>query len=414
MFIKKSEKGQALILIVLAAIGLFAFSALAIDGSVAFSDRRHAQNAADSAALAGALAYVRENNIHDVAQARTTDNGYDGGIKSDVTVTTTPVAAGSNKCPDNTSGMEVTVTIVSYVDTTFARVIGRNSLVNTVSATSLGCDFHQAALFDGSAIVGLKPDTTGGCAIDTGNSNAKSWTTRGGGVFSNGCLEHPNGTLNVPNDKCITTVGNANTSGGGTHTCVHENLGAAASYAFPADIAEMMPPDPCTGTITNGRYAAGGKVPANGQTTFDNDIFCISDFSTLNAHILLNNATLYVTDESFSTRFNGGGNTGFFGTATSSGVYQGYYMIIKLLSKAAADRCDQYFDFRGNGNLQMVGTILAPSTCVDYRGNSTGYSTHSQIILYQFTGNGNSTIDVTYQADENHKKPVNPSITLSK
>ena len=50
------ERGQALILIALAAIGLVGIAGLAIDGSAKFSDRRHAQNAADSAALAGALA----------------------------------------------------------------------------------------------------------------------------------------------------------------------------------------------------------------------------------------------------------------------------------------------------------------------------------------------------------------------
>src|SRR5512132_2846352 len=59
MIIKAREKGQALILIALAAIGLFAFSALAIDGSRVFSDRRHAQNAADTAALAAALSKIR-------------------------------------------------------------------------------------------------------------------------------------------------------------------------------------------------------------------------------------------------------------------------------------------------------------------------------------------------------------------
>ena len=53
---KSQERGQALILIAFAAIGLFAFTALAIDGSRVFSDRRHAQNAADTAALAAALA----------------------------------------------------------------------------------------------------------------------------------------------------------------------------------------------------------------------------------------------------------------------------------------------------------------------------------------------------------------------
>jgi len=54
MIIKASEKGQALILIAMGAIALFSFAALAIDGSMAFSDKRHAQNAADASALAGA------------------------------------------------------------------------------------------------------------------------------------------------------------------------------------------------------------------------------------------------------------------------------------------------------------------------------------------------------------------------
>lgn len=39
-----TPRGQALVLIALAAVGLFAFAALAIDGSAVFSDRRHAQN----------------------------------------------------------------------------------------------------------------------------------------------------------------------------------------------------------------------------------------------------------------------------------------------------------------------------------------------------------------------------------
>jgi len=417
MYHQKSEKGQALILVAFAAIGLFAFAALAIDGSRAYSDKRHAQNAADTGVLAAALAYTRNNSlgvdgIMDAAQDRATSNGYDNGALSDVTVSATDVPSGG--CPGNVAGKDITVKIVSYVDTTFTRVIGRDQIETAVTATSRACGFYQAPLFNGNAIVGLKPDDGGSCAIDTGNSNSKSWITSGGGVFSNGCLEHPNGTLTIPNDKCITTVGTADVSGGGTHGCVQQNQTATA-YAYPADIAAMMPPNPCTGAITSGRYAGGGKVPSSGQTTFTNDIFCISDFTTLDAHIVLSNATLYVTDESFSARFNGGGNTGFFGTGSTSGVYQGYYLIIKMLpTKAAADDCDQYFDFRGNGNLQMVGTILAPSTCVDYRGNSTGTSTHSQMIFYRFTGDGNSAIDITYQAAENHQDPVDPTISLLK
>jgi uncharacterized membrane protein len=74
------ERGQALVLIALAAVGLFAFAGLAIDGSIVFSDRRHAQNAADTAALDAALAYIRLGSSGTwVTEGldRAASNGYD-------------------------------------------------------------------------------------------------------------------------------------------------------------------------------------------------------------------------------------------------------------------------------------------------------------------------------------------------
>src|SRR6185503_8867856 len=97
----KSERGQALIIFALAAIALFGIVGLAIDGSAKFSDRRHAQNAADSAALAGALAIVNDKTA-DVLDAdgnvigiewkldgldRALENGYDDNhVTNDVWV----------------------------------------------------------------------------------------------------------------------------------------------------------------------------------------------------------------------------------------------------------------------------------------------------------------------------------------
>src|SRR5215510_7057011 len=80
-----SERGQALIVIALAAVVLFGFVALVIDGSAKFSDRRHAQNAADTAALAAALdlanAKTSACGTHEEWQCdawlRAEDNGYD-------------------------------------------------------------------------------------------------------------------------------------------------------------------------------------------------------------------------------------------------------------------------------------------------------------------------------------------------
>jgi Flp pilus assembly protein TadG len=50
---EREERGQALIVIVFALVGLLVVAGLAIDGGMVFLDRRRMQNAADAAALAG-------------------------------------------------------------------------------------------------------------------------------------------------------------------------------------------------------------------------------------------------------------------------------------------------------------------------------------------------------------------------
>ena len=59
MMKNKHEKGQAIIIIAFAIVVLVGFAALAIDGGRVLSDRRHAQNAADTAAYAAALAKIK-------------------------------------------------------------------------------------------------------------------------------------------------------------------------------------------------------------------------------------------------------------------------------------------------------------------------------------------------------------------
>jgi Flp pilus assembly protein TadG len=405
MFIKSNEKGQALIVVAFAAIGLFAFAALAIDGSMVFSDRRHAQNAADAAALAGSLAYVRDNDIDAAAQTRATENGYDGGATSDVTIVTTNILKGSGKCPGNAAGKEITVTIVSHVNTTFAKVIGRDEVTNTVSATAKGCDFYEAALFDGNAIVGLKPNISGDCSFDSGNSNSAHWTLEGGGIFSNGCAFSKNNASVDLNGNCVTSVGTA--SG---FTCSQGNQSSEA-INYPSDVLDIMPPNPCDGTPGD----VGLQPPASGST-FMNGIYCISDLDKYDKKdIVLNNATLYVTDQTFDLKFAGSG--GFYGTPTESGEYANYYMIVAMRATPCprfTSNNTQVIEWRGNGAGTFYGTVLAPSACLDLRGNSDQSAMHSQVIGYIVGSNGTAEVYVRYDEDENHRRPVNPSITLLK
>src|SRR5512147_1672222 len=91
---KNLEHGQAIILIALAAIALVAIAGVAIDGSAKFSDRRHEQNAADTAALAGALGLANEETTacgtreqwECDALLRAEENGYDDFTNNEVWV----------------------------------------------------------------------------------------------------------------------------------------------------------------------------------------------------------------------------------------------------------------------------------------------------------------------------------------
>ncbi len=122
----KSEKGQALVLIVFAMIGMLALVGLAMDGGQTFSDRRRGQNAADAAALAAALKYQQDPGVSNadlttLAQAAAAINGYDG---SNSVITVSPSATATGDCPGDAAGKNITVTVVSTVKTWFSSVVG--------------------------------------------------------------------------------------------------------------------------------------------------------------------------------------------------------------------------------------------------------------------------------------------------
>ena len=165
-----NEKGQALIIIAMAAVVLIGFSALAMDGARAFEDKRHAQNAADTSALAGALAYQRGEDITTAAQDRATSNGYDDqndpGV-NDVTITITDIAEGSGICPGDAAGKEIQVDIETTVNTTLGRVLGRNTMTSKSTAVTHACGFILYDPFQGAAVAARTPVRTALLTVET-------------------------------------------------------------------------------------------------------------------------------------------------------------------------------------------------------------------------------------------------------
>lgn len=104
----KEEKGQVVVIAALAMVVLLGFTALAVDGGSLYLAKRQASNAADAAALAGALVLPQSTAVN-VATNYVQKNG------AEVVKLTTPYDGKSNK---------IEVITKKNVNFTFARVLG--------------------------------------------------------------------------------------------------------------------------------------------------------------------------------------------------------------------------------------------------------------------------------------------------
>lgn len=195
----KSQRGQALILIAFGIVALVGFTALAVDGGRVFSDRRHAQNAADTSALAAALKYIREieNNpgsakdlAKSEAEARAASNNYTTDADSTVTVEFCDEAA--DKCQDPVKkelpaganpAEYIRVTIISNVPMTFGRILGREFVTNRVVAITRVQGTKTTGIFDaGAGMYSIKSGNYNDCFELLGNADLVFHNT---GIFVN-------------------------------------------------------------------------------------------------------------------------------------------------------------------------------------------------------------------------------------
>lgn len=399
----KKERGQALILIALGLIVLVGFTALAIDGGNALADRRTAQNAADNAALAAAYSLAASNSQ---AQAETaalniaTTNGYtEGSSIVDVAIANVPASA----CNNTGLGKDVTVTISSTVDTVFAPVVGIDEVGNTVVAVARACESRNESLFWGNAVVGLNPDTS----FDA--TGTAGWDIQGGGIFANGDIDWGNNSCKKSTVPGIVSVGN-NTCYPTGATVVKNQTSLAVNY--PAGAQAIMPPNPCvSGGV--GKTDPHPNPSKKSTITYKDGIYCISNLSDKDGvNIVLDNATLYVTEKNIDIKFAGGG--GFSGTASQSGPYAGYYMIVHLYPDQTCTKKNGKPEivWTGNGLGNLEGTVLAPSACIDVRGNSNNKTMDSQIIGHTILSMGTADFSVNFNAAQNAKQPLPPMIEL--
>ena len=431
MKFKSNEKGQALIIITFAAVIMMGFTALAIDGARAFEDKRHAQNAADTSALAGALTYSRlvdpkaaesviNNEITTAAFNRASENGYADqnapGVR-DVTVTITNISG--SVCPANLQGKEIKVDITTTINTSMARVLGRTTMTSSVTATARACGTYSGPPFPGSAIVSLAPH---GKAYD--GTGTPDWNITGGGIMSNSSdadAAYCNGAADI-------TVPSVSVVGGAKFLCHGVNIGdgddlttGISQYTAESMAAFLPRPPACDGTasFSSGQWTPqagkdGSKVSWTTDAHFAPGLYCVQN-SPGPFHGLISGSevTFYIMQQNFSMTSNGAGQ--IVATAPSSGEYKGILIFSKAFTDANGNLLNsQTFELAGNGSAAMRGSIILPSASVKIFGNGTGDSYKSQIIAYNVNSGGSSNISIEYNPNTIYQTTVPYSLSLLK
>jgi hypothetical protein len=417
-----SEKGQALILVTLAIVGLFGFTALSIDGGRAFSDRRHAQNAADTAALAAALANTNGADLVSVGQTRATSNGYNNnGTTNTVTIASTSTPSGA--CPS--TGKDITVTIVSHVPTTFGRVLGRNEVANTVTATSRSCDLYKTGgspLYAGNSVYATRTTACGNGVNDKaiyvgGSSQIQLWGGGMGSASTDGdCLHFKGGQaqfkLSETSPKTCAVIDTAATSGG-TFTsvspqdgCGQKNYGVSFG-APPADLGIICATNATWSgsTMSPGNYT--GTFPPPGVTTLQPGTYCINGDFTLNGNANLSGSGVTIVMNTGGIKWNGSMTLNLSGP--TSGPYKG-------LTIYAPPSNSSQMTMNGSSNVTLTGTMLAQNAPCDFVGSGQIQKVTLQMICYTWQMNGNADVQIMYDANVLYapQTTVNPTIALLK
>jgi len=426
----KKQKGQALILIALGIIGLVGITALAIDGGNAFSQRRHAQNAADTAALAGAQELIRSydgssgHSWDSAAKQIASENGYTNNPPlMTVTVHYPPIAGCNGAIPilkDNPTDLVenpnyyVQVIINQEVPTYFASVIGISSTHSCVDAIAKAEPLPPGLAGNSIIVMGNCPSLS----IDiSGAGNSGGVEAINGGIFinasddNNGCALNPGNSAGAIGIRAtggcatcvITSVGSYNYAGDPLIDPVTTGFNGGVQIGDPL---AYIPEPQCTGngSLTGTTYHPGNfDGSALGGGLYSPGIYCITGDVILSGQQLLYGQGIVLYFINGGLRFTGNSaiqisaptSDNCFpenGDPTASCTYRG----IAIFS--ARDNTS-IIEIRGNGGNAVTGTIYALSGIVQGKGGGVDPNDTDvigQIICKELIGTGNGSFKVDY------------------
>lgn len=223
MKINKKEEGQILVILVVAIVAIFGFTALAVDGSMVYNERRQDQSTADSSVLSGAGAaaqYLKTHmsgsfvcdmtagsvaiNAMSAARAAALTSAAEDGVtllNNDLTTKNGVLTTCGTE--NGVPYIDVQSVVSSSVETTFLSVIS-DQTIDTASGSTARV-YVSSTYAGGNALVALGQtcDANGGVyALGDGQININ-----GGGVYSGSCIQATGSSMILANEGVIQYTG---------------------------------------------------------------------------------------------------------------------------------------------------------------------------------------------------------------
>jgi len=397
---RSKQRGQTLILIAFGLVALIGITALAIDGSNAFSTRRHAQSAADNGAMAAAL-IMAQTDFEDYGISEALNVTASNGFVPNPTTSVIVISPPGEDCDGNASPYAgnteyVQVIINTVVDTYLAPVVGIDTLPVCASAVAHAIPGEPAPPFYGSAIAATS--CTASPAINATGST--SVTTVGGGIFSNSSngssvAINDSDNLVTPVDAGVTAVGGCTQVPDDYPSVVNCNQ---THLQIPCPLPEIMLPQ-----YTCDFY--WDDFPPFRDTTLASGIHCIDGGIQINANDILIGSGVTLVVNSGGVRIEG--NAGeIFLTAPESGPTAGILIYFPPENATASV-------FNGNASFVLVGSIFAPESSLNVTGDFSGSSMIGQWIGNTVDLSGSTALTITFDPGVIYLPSSPPAVELT-
>src|SRR5262245_54500648 len=314
----RQERGQAILLMALALVGMLGFAAVALDGGNIYTEQRRAQSAADNAVIAAAYQYMSgitsTSTMSSAALSNALSNDYDNDSTGNwVTFHRPPV---TGVYAGNNAYMQVVIT--ERVPTALAHLVYQGPFQLTVNAVAYAK--RGGPPVDGNAVVALAKT---GCSIVKGNGNGDLVVT-GGGIWANsdgtgtGCgggaevvAAAGGGSSIIVNDPYTINVVDSTHPAGGVGVIDPSPVNSGQEQISSDPLEDLAPPDCAAGPNTSPSGTSGGQtinpgtyntiqVGSNKTLHLNPGLYCITSASNqaldIGAHGTLDGAgiTIYL------------------------------------------------------------------------------------------------------------------------